>query len=142
MNDRGDGRLLLDTHTWIWASESNERMLTRRSTRLIEGVAQRGGLLIAAISLWEISLLESKGRVRLGIPIAHWFERALKAPGLSVVQLTPGICMDAASIPLSDPSDRLIAASARAAYASLVTRDARLIDYGRNGSLNVIDASR
>ena len=140
-NVDGD-RLLLDTHMWIWSTENNERMLTRHMSRVIERAAQRGSLLIAAISLWEVALLNAKGRIRLLPDPSSWYDRALGATGLSVVNLTPQICTEAARMPFSDPADRLIAASARASQASLVTRDARLLDYAGEGHLRVIDATR
>jgi len=40
-----------------------------------------------------------------------------------------------------DPADRILVATARRMGATLVTRDARILDYGRQGMLSVIDAT-
>jgi PIN domain nuclease of toxin-antitoxin system len=140
-NDRGDRRIMLDTHVWVWFNEGNERKLSRRAVNTIERASQQGRVVIAAISVWEVALLESKRRIRLSMSLDAWLESALATPGLSVIPLSAGICIDAAGMAFSDPSDRLIAASARAFQAILVTRDERLLDYGLAGHLNVIDAS-
>ena len=84
--------LLLDTHVWLWlVAGSSDLSMEARHT--ISGAATAGTLRIAAISLWEIALLASRGRIVLGKSIGPWLEEALADPGpvidpLSVTRLT------------------------------------------------------
>jgi PIN domain nuclease of toxin-antitoxin system len=79
-------------------------------------------------------MLEAKGRIRLTSPCGQWVRDALATPGLTLLPLTPEISLDSSRLPApfhGDPADRIIVASARATAARLLTRDAKLIDYGR-----------
>src|ERR1700730_16239597 len=70
--------LLLDTHVWLWLVAGSPDLSTEaRDT--ISGAAASGSLRIAAISLWEIALLASRGRIVLGKSIGLWLEEALAA---------------------------------------------------------------
>jgi len=79
-------------------------------------------------------MLESKGRIRLNLPCEQWVKEALDTPGLTLVPLTPEIALDSSRLPASfhgDPADRIIVAIARRLGARLLTRDEKLIAYGR-----------
>jgi PIN domain nuclease of toxin-antitoxin system len=105
--------------------------------------AASGQLRIAAISVWEAALLASRGRVALGRPLAQWMTEAVSAPGLTIEPLLPQIAVEACSLPQAfhrDPPDRLIVATARAANATLMTRDRRILDYAARGHLAAIAA--
>ena len=70
-------------------------------------------------------------------------ERALGAPGTKLVELSPAIALESSHLPGTlhgDPADRMIVATARRYDALLVTRDQKLLDYGRCGFVNVIGA--
>src|SRR5215469_15296974 len=57
--------LLLDTHVWLWLVAGSAD-LTTEARLTIDEAAAAGTLRIAAISLWEIALLASRGRIVLG----------------------------------------------------------------------------
>ena len=79
-------------------------------------------------------MLEAKGRIRLSSPCGQWVEEALATPGLTLVPLTPEIALDSSRLPgdfHGDPADRIIAATARRMGARLLTRDEKLLAYGR-----------
>ena len=134
--------LLLDTHAWLWlvagsADLSTEGRLT------IDKAAAAGTLRIAAISLWEITLLASRGRIVLGKSIGLWLDEALADPGPAIDPLTPQIAIESYALPdvfHRDPADRLIVATARVANATLMTRDQRILDYAARGHLTAIAA--
>ncbi len=134
--------LLLDTHVWLWLV-AGSRDLSTEARHTIERAAATGSLRIAAISLWEIALLASRGRIVLGKSIGLWLDEALAEPGPAIDPLTPQIAIESYALPdvfHRDPADRLIVATARVANAALMTRDQRILDYAARGHLTAIAA--
>jgi PIN domain nuclease of toxin-antitoxin system len=74
--------ILLDTHVWIWAVEGEAAALGRGAIAAIEEASQEGGLLVSAISVWEVAMLEAKGRITLSRALDDWVRTALQAPGV------------------------------------------------------------
>ena len=135
------GNLLLDTHTWVWVIEGDERLRNSPAMRVIEESATESALQVSAISVWEIGMLESKGRLRFAVPCLQWVLNALKAPGIRLAALTPQIAIESSRLPGSfhgDPADRIIAATARSVGATVVTRDQRLLEYAEAGHLRAL----
>ena len=133
--------LLLDTHYWIWMQAGTRRELSRSVEKAITDAAAAGNLLLSVISVWELGLLESKGRVELSTPCEQWVRDALAIPGLSVVPLTPEIALASSRLPEpfhGDPADRIIVATARALGARLVTRDTKIREYARKRHLSIL----
>jgi PIN domain nuclease of toxin-antitoxin system len=136
--------LLLDTHVWIWVMEGREREMCGDAVEAVRAGAARGGLLVSAISAWEVAMLEAKGRVRFGMEVGEWVRRALTAPGVRLAELTPQVAVDSARLPGSihgDPADRILVSTARRSGATLVTRDRLILDYASAGYLSVLDAT-
>ena len=132
-------KLVLDTHIWIWLMLGNEK-LSQSAQRHIEQSARMGEVLVPAISVWEVSMLESKGHLTFTTSVSHWIEQALKAPGVRLVPLTPEIAVDSCNLPGAfhgDPADRLIVATTRMQDATLVTQDQKILDYSNSGHLKV-----
>ncbi len=138
--------LLLDTHIWVWAWEQREDEMSSRVLEAIDIASQHGLLLVSAISMWEIAMLVEKGRITLSSEPFQWIERAITAPGVQVVGLTPDIAVGSTRLPgkpHGDPADRILMATARSVGARLVTRDQRILSYAENtGTLAVLDARR
>jgi PIN domain nuclease of toxin-antitoxin system len=134
--------LLLDTHVWLWLNAGSPDLSTE-TRHTINGAAAAGTRRIAAISLWEIALLASHGRIVLGKSIGLWLEEALADPGPAIDPLSPQIAIESYALPDAfhrDPADRLIVATARVANATLMTRDQRILDYAARGHLTAIAA--
>jgi PIN domain nuclease of toxin-antitoxin system len=134
--------LLLDTHVWLWLVAGSADLATKARLAIDEAAAA-GTLRIAAISLWEIALLASRGRIVLGKSIGLWLEEALADPGPAIDPLSPQIAVESYALPdvfHRDPADRLIVATARVANATLMTRDQRILDYAGRGHLTAIAA--
>jgi PIN domain nuclease of toxin-antitoxin system len=139
----GTGPLVLDTHIWIWLLEGATAELSKVTIELIEATAAVAELAVAAISVWEVAMLEAKGRISLSRSLDEWVKAALTAPGLRVVELSPEIAIDSTRLPgelHADPADRMIVATARAMGASLVTNDRALLEYGKAGFVRVRNA--
>ena len=82
---------------------------------------------ISAITLWELSWHISRGRIQAGGTIEATVQRIIE--GVAILPITLEIAALAAQFPAdypSDPSDRLIGATARAEGMTLVTRDERI----------------
>jgi PIN domain nuclease of toxin-antitoxin system len=137
--------LLLDTHVWLWMMSGAEGELGRDVRSSITAAAEAGKVLVSVISVWEIGMLEAKGRIRLAFEVGEWVRRALAAPGVALAPLRPDVALDSSRLPAplhGDPADRILIATARRTGASLVTRDAKILGYGEQGMLAVIDAAR
>lgn len=138
MNDQA---LLLDTHCWIWAQLGLTDKLSGAAIRAIRSAESRGQLLVSVISIWEVGMLEKKGRVGLPRSIGAWVQEALAMPGIALAHLTPEIVIESVSLPgdlHGDPADRLIVATARVIGATLLTKDRRLIEYSRQRRVRVL----
>jgi PIN domain nuclease of toxin-antitoxin system len=124
--------LLLDTHVWIWTLEGNARKLGRRTRRLLEREASRDALRISPVSIFEVCALHASGRLRLARPLEQWIHAGLQAAGIRLAPLSLEAAIDAGTIDrarVPDPLDRLLAATARQMEATLLTSDARVLDY-------------
>ncbi|MGA8028455.1 MAG: type II toxin-antitoxin system VapC family toxin [Bryobacteraceae bacterium] len=134
--------LLLDTHYWIWLQSGVAGRFPGKLLKLIEGAADRGKLLLSVMSIWEVGMLEAKGRITLQCPCDQWVETALATPGLQLAALSAEIALDSTRLPGSfhgDPVDRILIATARRMGARLLTLDRRLIECGRKGHLRVVE---
>ena len=88
-------------------------------------------------------MLESKGRLQLQMACLEWVGEATQRAGLRVLPLSPEIAVASTRLPgefHGDPSDRIIAATARHEGAILVTRDRALVRYAASGYLRAIEA--
>jgi PIN domain nuclease of toxin-antitoxin system len=116
---------------------------TRSALAKTERAARAGALRVSVMSIWEVGMLESKGRLELKINCAEWVRQALATPGLALVTLSPEIAIESSRLPgqfHGDPADRLLVATARIVGLSLMTKDDRLLEYGRRGFVKVIAA--
>ena len=132
--------LLLDTHVWLWLVGGAEP-LKRPVLSAVEGAARRGRIRVSAISVWEVAMLEAKGRIRLSKDCLAWVQEALSAPGTSLVPLTPEIAVESSRLPgefHGDPADRILVATARLLGATLLTRDERILAYGKGKLVSVM----
>jgi PIN domain nuclease of toxin-antitoxin system len=131
---------VLDTHAWVWIAEGREG-LDEGAVALIDAAADEGMLRLSVLSMWEVGMLEARGRIRFDIPCLDWVEHALDVPGLSLVPLTPSIAVNSSRLPgdfHGDPADRVIVATTRAVGGVLVTRDERTIRYAAGGYLKTV----
>jgi PIN domain nuclease of toxin-antitoxin system len=134
--------LLLDTHVWLWFALGDAGRLAAPVRKKIEAAAHGGKLAVSAISVWEIGMLEAKGRIVLGSPCEKWVATALALPGLRLIGLEPEIAVASSRLPgemHGDPADRILTSTARERDAVLATADERLVEYGKAGFMRVLD---
>lgn len=128
---------LLDTHVWIWLQEADKQLPTL-AIRMLEAAQRERKLFAAAISVLEIAQLENKSKVQLTLNIDEWLKQSFADDGIQLVPLSPEIAVASTRLPGNlhrDPADRILAATARIEGLTLLTRDVRLLDYGRKGHL-------
>lgn len=133
--------VLLDTHVWLWMV-NGEKMAAPARQR-IESAAEAGELALSAISLWETGMLAAKGRIALEPDCMAWVDEALALTGMRIIPLTAQIAVASSFLPggfHGDPADRIIVASAAIASATLITRDALILAYAREGHLKALAA--
>ena len=138
------GRLLLDTHVWIWLAAGIPEKLRPDTRKLLQQASGSSPLMVSIISVWEVALLESKKRLRLPMSVTEWVERALDRQDIRLIGLEhPRTVIDSCRLPGDfhpDPADRLLVATARRENAVLVTHDRKILDYGASGHVRVLAA--
>ena len=119
-------QLLLDTHIWIWSVLEPAR-LSRNVARAIDDAENE--LWLSPISVWELLMLTQKGRVELNQDAISWAQSTVEQLCLREATVTFDVALETSTLSLahSDPSDRLIAASAKVFNLTLVTADEKLI---------------
>lgn len=144
MPDPSARPLVLDTHVWLWVVEGNQRELSPLAVEEIDDASRRGEILVSAISVWEVGMLEAKGRISLSRPVEDWVRSALRAPGVRLLPLNPEIAIESTRLPGSahgDPADRMLIASARVLGGRLATRDRTILEYAGGGHVSVLDVT-
>ncbi len=134
--------LVLDTHAWVWFMSGDPKLRQAARDAIVEA-AESSRVFVPAIVVWELGMLDAKRRLSLSAPCEGWATAALSAPGVVLAPLTPEIAIASSRLPdgfHGDPADRMIVATARALDATLVTRDRKLLAYGRRGHLRAIAA--
>lgn len=118
--------LLLETHIWIWMTLEPAR-LTPRVARTLDDTENQ--LWLSPISVWELLMLTQKGRLQLNEDAVAWSRRTIERLQLQEATLTTDVALETSTLGLahSNPSDRLIAASAKVFDLTLVTADEKLI---------------
>lgn len=139
----GTALTVLDTHVWIWMVAGDRAMLSASAVQEIQRAAEAGLVRVSPISVWEVAMLEAKGRISLSRPINDWVGAALRAPGVRLESMSPEIAIDSTRLPGSphgDPADRILMASARVLGGRLATCDAGIIDFSKSGHISVLDS--
>ena len=134
--------LLLDTRIWLWYAEGTSDRLRARSVNILDDARRGEGLLISAISVWEIGMHSAKERIQLSMPLRDWLEKALGVPGVRLVPLDAAAAAESTLLPGTphgDPADRFLIATARTLGVPLATRDRNIVRYGKLGHLRVTE---
>lgn len=135
-------KLLLDTHVWVWLSLGTPGVIKPALLKRLAAADRNHPLHVSILSVWEVAQLAAKARLHLSMPTKTWVERALGHPALRLVALDrPAIAVESNELPgtfHADPADRLLVATARIGGYTLVTRDRKILDYGKAGHVNVL----
>ena len=120
--------ILLDTHCAIWFTTDSG--LGKRSQAIADEALAADQLAISVISFWEISMLVAKRRLR-SVDSASKLREVVLNSGINEIPLTGDIAILAGNLESlhGDPADRFIVATAIAHEATLMTADARLLEW-------------
>lgn len=123
--------IVLDTHALVWWVGSPEKLSTR-ARHAIEQAIKTNKVYVSSISVWEIALLATKGRLKLTMGVERWIELIEQLPALKFVPVDNRIAVNSVTLPglfHADPADRMIIATARDLGARVVTSDTKIRRY-------------
>lgn len=120
------GRVLIDTHVFIWSSgESHEKNIGKHARSLI-GVNE---IYVSSISFAEITVKKMLGKIKFSIPDPSMLAELgvdelpfLSSAGLAISNFE--------SLIGHDPFDRMLLAQARSEGMIFLTADEKLLDLG------------
>ena len=118
-------KILLDTHVILWWMVDSPSLSEQARASISD---PENTPFISAVSLWEIWLKESLGKLRL----PRDFEMRLAAESFENLPLTAAHARQVGLLPWHhrDPFDRMLVAQAQSEKLALLTADDMLTDYG------------
>lgn len=121
-------KYLLDTHILLWAA-NNDPKLSRAARDILND--ENNELFFSVVSIWEIAIKKSIGKLHLPIGIAA-FRRLLLENGYSELHINGHHAMATEMLPFlhSDPFDRMLIAQAQQEGLLLVSADSKVHAYG------------
>ena len=123
--------IVLDTQAWLWWLHDPSRLSVRARQTIVQ--AEKGdGMMVSAISVWEVATKCALGKLVLPMQVEAWFARARIYPGVVIEPVSAEDALASAGLPgdfHKDPADRLIVALARRLQVSLVTADSLIRAY-------------
>ncbi|MEO0501059.1 MAG: type II toxin-antitoxin system VapC family toxin [Pseudomonadota bacterium] len=122
-------KLLLDTHTLIWAAFMPD-LIPGYSRSLIEAPGNR--VFVSSISAFEISTKFNLGKLAEARTLAFAFRRQMAENQIEVLDITADHCERAGHLPFhhNDPWDRLIIAQALTDDLLILSKDEEFDKYG------------
>ncbi len=90
-------------------------------------------LLISEISAWEVAQKAARGKLSFTSPVTAWIERAVLAPGVTMLPLTRDVLVLSTQLATlhGDPADRILVAAAKLLGVPLATADRQIADWAR-----------
>ncbi len=132
--------ILLDTHVVIWWANGDHLRLSANALAAIDAAidsaGQPGGspgLLVSAISCWEVAMLVNRGRLALSLDVERWLALLASHPAVRLLALDPTVAVAATRLPEpfhADPADRFLVAQARELGIPLLSADSKIRSYG------------
>lgn len=123
--------IILDTHVLIfWLSNPEE--LSSKASEIIEKAVSDKEVYVSSISVWEIAMLVSKGRLELTMEVRDWIATVESLSFLHFIPVNNNISIKAVQLKdyvYKDPVDRIIIATSVALNAPLVTKDDKILEY-------------
>ena len=120
-------RILIDTHILIWHLEGDAQLSPDRRSLISD---PRNSAFVSIVSLWEIAIKTSRGKLSLSRPIDEIFTEINRST-VSILSIEPDHALKVSSLPFhhKDPFDRLIIAQAIVDDISIISTDRSFSDY-------------
>ncbi len=122
-------KVLLDTHVFVWALISPER-LGKNTKRLL--LNDETVVVVSSVSALELARLVSHRQLEITGPVDVWYERGRQELSAATAPIDDRIAVEAYALPGAfhpDPADRQLVATARILGLQLVTADERILAY-------------
>ena len=121
-------RFLIDTHCWLWAITSPER-LKPLAVDLIE--SKDNTVVFSAVSAIEIAVKFSIGKLRLPEPPEAFVSSRMTSLAMAPLPVQISHALRVGLLPLlhSDPFDRLLVAQSQIERLPLMTADEEIVEY-------------
>jgi PIN domain nuclease of toxin-antitoxin system len=121
-----------DTHPLIYYHSQAQRHLSDRARAVFEQADNGEALiLIPAPALWEVSMLEQAGHIKLNKTFGEWLRDLLRKPCFDCVSLDADIIAEARTYGFNnDIFDAAIVATAKLRDLPLITRDVAITNSG------------
>jgi len=116
--------ILLDTHVVIWLAQDYQRISARARAAIQEARSSGRGMAVSCITLVEIALLASRGRIDME-PDTETVLAEVENH-FNVLPITRNVALQAFELPArypNDPVDRIIGATALIEDIPLLTAD-------------------
>ena len=126
-------KLLLDTHVLLWAIGKTDEL----SAQIIESITNKENeVYVSAVSMWEIALKYSIGKLKLNFDIDNIPEYC-KQMGFTLIALEPLEALGSLRLPQKknhkDPFDRILIFQCIKNDYTLVSKDDRMKLYKKEG---------
>jgi PIN domain nuclease of toxin-antitoxin system len=114
-------RVLLDTHTVLWAMADSERLSAKARAVLADAENE---CWVSSASVWEIAIKVLLGKHTLGQPLAQLGE-VIEEAGFRTLDVTVrhAAAIERVAVPHADPFDRLLLAQCEVETLRLLTAD-------------------
>lgn len=119
--------ILLDTHVVIWLAQDYQRITPKVHATIEQARQEEDGVAVSDITLFEIALLASHGRVTFKPDVETTLSEVERQ--FIVLPITAKIALQAFELPAKYPKDfvdRIIGATALIEDVPLVTADAQI----------------
>jgi PIN domain nuclease of toxin-antitoxin system len=116
--------ILLDTHVVVWLAQDYPRISLKAQTTIKETRAKQRSIAVSDITLFEIALLASRGRVNFKPDVETTLSEVERQ--FVILPVSANIALQAFELPASypnDPVDRIIGATALVEDIPLLTAD-------------------
>jgi len=113
-------RVLLDTHTFLWAITDESRLSAR--ARALMAAADSW---FSVASVWEVIVKSQSGKISLPLPVGRFLTSELKASGVRVLPITLDHVLRVEKLDLHhrDPFDRILVAQGLEEKVPIITSD-------------------
>jgi len=122
-------RLLLDTHALFWFVTADPQLSLTAQQAIADPNNEK---LVSLVSVWEIAIKHSLGRLNLHMSLPDFVRRHLAPKQVTLLQIELPHLLKVATLPHHhrDPFDRLLIAQSMTENISLVSTDAAFDQYG------------
>ncbi len=129
-------QLLIDTHVLIWFLEGNN-LLSKSHRQTI--AAPDNNVFVSIVSLWEIAIKISVGKLTLAQPLAGVIKQ-LADENIGILALSPEHILQVSTLAFHhrDPFDRIIVSQAIVENMDIISADAIFDDYLTGQSISRI----